>query len=203
MHSEDRLTAPTIFQKDAGMKKVLMFPVVTILTLAMFGCSTKDNPVSRSTVPVESSPARPTQLAWQSSAELGVLYYPPGQIEKGHLSDTDLVTPGHGGNVKADFEYAASAGGKIHVHAELKVPEGAVDHNVLISMTLDTTIVGIHFQPEGLVFNTPASLNFHVNHLNRVEDGPPIGFFYVDDDGNFEPIKYEHLDVHQHPDHSD
>jgi len=142
-------------------------------------------------------------MQFQYSESLGFIFYPAGQVSKGKVSDAELVTAKDGGKVNAEFEYTSVDGKKTHVHAEFQVPKGALNNDVLITMTLDTTVVGVKFQPEGLVFNQPAKLDFHVDHLNQIPDLPPLGFYYVDDGGNFNPVSYENLENHVHPDHSD
>ncbi|HEV8538002.1 MAG TPA: hypothetical protein VGR15_03670, partial [Bacteroidota bacterium] len=122
---------------------------------------------------------------------------------KEDLTGTELITVEHGGVVKAKFELTTSTGKKVHARAELRVPDHAVNQDVQITMTLATDRVAVEFQPEGLVFNEPARLDFHVNHLNQIPEDETVTFVFVDENGNTSSPTYEDLDVHRHSDHTD
>lgn len=185
------------------MKYFIMSSVAIVSLCLMPGCSTTDNPLGFSGESENDGPVRPLTLEWQFPEGQNALYYPPGQVTKSELEVTELVTVEHGGRLKADFEYTTTTNKRIHVKAEFRVPDGAVAKNVLITMTLDTAMVAIRFQPEGLVFLEPALLDLHVSHLNQIPDDWTLEFVHVDEAGNTSPSTYEALDVNRHPDHTD
>ena len=188
---------------EKNMKTFFNLLCLTAMAVLIIGCSEMISPLDSPSRSDGGAPVRPSTISFEYSETLGFIYYPAGYVSKGDVTNSKLVTAKDGGKVKADFEYMSLDGKKTHVHAELQVPKGAVDQDVNITMTLDTIVVGVKFEPEGLVFNQPAKLDFHVDHLNQIPNDPPIGFYYVDDGGNFSPVSYDQLDNHMHPDHSD
>src|SRR5713101_6774720 len=111
------------------MKTLILSFAVAVLALLMFGCSATDNPVGQSPESNVPAPVRQSTISFQYSETLGFIYYPPGQVTKGQVSDVELVTARDGGKVKAEFEYTSADGKKTHVHAELKIAKGAVDQD--------------------------------------------------------------------------
>ena len=185
------------------MKNLLLYTVVAVGALLMFGCSAMDNPLAPPSGSGNNDAVRPQTVQWQFPEGESVLPYPAGDVTKGDISGTELVTVERGGKVKAEFELTTPEGKKVQVHAELKVPRNAVTENVLITMTLDTERVAMKFEPEGLLFTTPATLDFHVNHLNSLPEDQSIQPVYLEENGATSPITYEDLDIHRHSDHTD
>ena len=67
----------------------------------------------------------------------------------------------------------------------LTVPPGAVNKDVVVSMAFDTSVVGLRFSPEGLVFNTPALLDFTSRGLDlrNLLNGTTFDLYWDSEDG--------------------
>lgn len=84
---------------------------------------------------------------------------------------------------------------------KLMIPEGALDEETMIAVTKGATPVGetpeeyqslgeaLQFEPAGLTFNTPATLQFYYPQSSMPEDGIEeriIGYYYINDDSTEE-----------------
>lgn len=172
-------------------KLVFSLSVIGIVILVMSGCRTDTMTApSVSGGAAENSPAPSITIPGLVNNLLTVHLIPlPQGNGKGNIvSSTQLVTPEFGGKITLLANYRASNGKLVSRIAVFTVPSHAVNRAVPITMTFDTTNAAVQFEPSGLVFNKPASLDFKVTGLGLLQSG--IGFYCIGDNGNvqLEPV---------------
>ncbi len=171
-------------------KLVLSLSFIGIVILFMSGCRT-DNmtapDVSGGTAENTSAPVTIPSLV-NNLLTVHLIPLPQGKGKGNLVSSTQLVTPEFGGKITLLANYRASNGNLVSRAAVFTIPPHAVNRAVSITMTFDTTDAAVQFEPSGLVFNKPASLDFNVTGLGLLQSG--IGFYCIGDNGNvqLEPV---------------
>lgn len=162
--------------------------LATLVSLALTGCSTQNNPVSTldGSDPIQAQSHQvfePTILDNGSDPEF--IKQPTSNAAKSIVTATAYVTPSHGGKVDLKSRFYDPMGKKdVEIAFNLKVPRHAVNEPITITMTLDTTnlLANITFEPHGTVFNKPVMFNARCLGLNldNLMDGD-VDVYYVQD----------------------
>ena len=176
------------------MKSLLKSLLVLVLCAAflfMDGCNN-----DQSFGPVASSKNETLQKGGLLGNLLGglvdPLLLPLGAGKNTVVSATKSCSPGSSSTLTISYTYHVLLLLPVTRTASLTVPAGALNQTTSITMSFDTTDCSVHFQPEGLVFNKPASLNFSVSGLGNIGLGL-VGYFYVDNHGVGTPLPYTSL----------
>lgn len=157
------------------MKHTLVLVVlVTFLAALMGGCSQSSNPVTSPEKSTVASSTGSTKLAQPS-----VIPNPPNSKPWPNVSQTVNCTPLLGGHFDLSYTYTTTSGTKCTREVTFIVPPLAVSKNTEITMSLDSTCVGVDFQPEGLVFLVPSILNYSVSGLDPAQLQGNVTFDYV------------------------
>jgi|ERR1051326_678763 hypothetical protein len=157
-----------------------------LFLLGLVGCA---DPAAPSIPPTQT--AKPTAVPTASITNLtnnlvtGVTLQPlpMARTSKPQVSVTQFVSSDAGGKLEGSFWYVSKLGASVTVKASLTIPPGALPQSKQITMTFDTTYCAVRFKPEGLVFNTPASLEYAASNVALI--GINLGFWYDDESGNF------------------
>lgn len=163
-------------------KAVVAILMSVLLGAMMIGCQS-DSPVSVPAVPeVQNAPVTGnTELdCWVTPIAL-----PRSTAPKPVVSRSIEVTSTSGDTVDATLEYTnASTGKTVRVHAIFMVPAGAVSGQKTITMTMDTSVVGVKFAPKGLWFYRTPTLFIEAYNLDPIPWWSSVGLYYFDDYGN-------------------
>ncbi|MBM2840471.1 MAG: hypothetical protein HW412_999 [Bacteroidetes bacterium] len=157
-----------------------------LLGMVVIGCQS-DSPVNVQTDSgIQSEPVIVnTELDGSGPTPIAL---PRAGTKKPVVSRSVTVTPSQGGSVDAVLEYTSASTGKtVKVHAYLYVPAGAVNGNKTITMTMDTSVVGVQYAPKGLKFTGWSFLLLEAYNLDPIPSGSQIGFYYFNDNGGSEP----------------
>jgi hypothetical protein len=100
-----------------------------------------------------------------------------------------------GGRIIMEKYYLAEDGDSIIIYADLRIPEGAFQGTKIITMTADDEFAAIHFYPEMVFADTLRLFQHFVGlHLENYSSGT-LDFVFIQDDGSFELIKKNGLQV--------
>jgi hypothetical protein len=186
------------------MNKFLIVVITGLLILALFGCSDLSNPVNDGHSGVQRPATKATGTAAPSSlldpitsVVLQVLP-PPASGRQTVVSTTGKITAANGGTLQLTYSYKTLLGLIACTRkATFTVPAGAVKKDVTVSMTFDTTYVGVRFSPEGLVFSKPAYLDMSSTglDLSRILALGSPNLYYDDEKGNYEEQKAQSITI--------
>ena len=157
--------------------------VLTLIAMVvLFGCAVQDNPVA----PVQDSPPAALQKMPSPAPILQTL--PPPLLGYQRLIKTTVrIKASTGGTIYLSNAYLAILG-LCSRDASLYIPPGALEQDTDITVAFDTQVAGLRFAPEGLVFKTPASLNFSLKGLDlrNLLQGTSYDFYYDSETGIYE-----------------
>ncbi len=105
-----------------------------------------------------------------------------------------LVTPFDTTKFNAAASYTSLNGNLVTVSVVYKIPSGAVSDSVIVTMEIDTVLVGVKFKPEGLQFAVPTTMDVTVLGLDPFMIGS-LAFVYVKTDGTFEKVQFSAMKV--------
>ncbi len=164
------------------MKKLFLF--IAAISLFYFGCTdvatnSINQPVNSSKkmiqLPAKSAPSSKSGLTIASATGLSV-----SQKINGAIGDILFLS----GN------YTTLSGNKIFAIATLIIPSGAFNGRQTLTMACDNTYAGLDFSPS-MTFNKSLYLTLSFTGLDLKSMGVTnsnVGFYYVDDSGNYTPI---------------
>ncbi|HUL43703.1 MAG TPA: hypothetical protein VLY03_05045 [Bacteroidota bacterium] len=173
-------------------KIVLAGLAALVALLVLAGCEQANPPtaISTSDMQVQSRQGVVSNLL---APIVNLIPLPRGDGKNTVVSKSALVTPWSNTTITLESSYRTVLGTTCTRSLSFTVPAGAVDRPLVVTATLDTADAGVNFKPEGLVFRTPARLDFKVSSLLSLTW--LTAFYYVSDDGNFERISCANLTV--------
>jgi len=167
--------------------KILLTLVCLSLTV-FFVCSD-----STAVSPVSSTGANVSAQKLNLVSGLTTLLLPPGTGTKS-ASTTVVCSPTATTTLNLSCSYRGLLGLPVTRNAKFTVPAGALNQTTSITMSFDSVDVSVHFEPEGLVFNQPASLDYSSTGLGNL-GLTPISFYYIDNAGYGTPMPYVNLSI--------
>lgn len=164
------------------MNAMKSFVLALVAMVMLFGCATHDNPIA----PVQDAQ---TVGALKMASPAPILQDLPLPIwgRPKVVSATQHFVASQGGTISVSYAYWTLLG-KCSRDVSLTIAPGALDRDVDITMALDSAVVGVRFAPEGLVFKTPASLNFSCKglDLSNVLSGTQYYLYYDSETGVYQ-----------------
>jgi hypothetical protein len=157
------------------------FLLALVATVILFGCGPHDNPVA-------TAPDPPSVLSKEAPAEIGLTYLPaPVSGVQKLIWKSQRIVASKGGTIDLSYAYY-SVLGKCSRNASLKIPPGALAHDTDITMAFDTSVAGVRFQPEGLVFKGQALLDYSIKgvYLSTVASASQYSLYYDSENGYYE-----------------
>jgi hypothetical protein len=165
---------PKVLIEVLMKQSLVLFVIIAFLAALMGGCSQSSNPVTTPEKTTLTSGNPSTKVATPS-----VIPNPPNSKPWPNISQTVNCTPLLGGNFSLSYSYKTTSGTTCTRTVSFLVPPLAVNKNTEITMSLDSTCVGVDFQPEGLVFLVPSILNYSVTGLDESQLQGNVTFDYV------------------------
>ncbi|PJA99635.1 MAG: hypothetical protein CO128_03060 [Ignavibacteriales bacterium CG_4_9_14_3_um_filter_30_11] len=164
------------------MKRILLFSFVVVGFL-LAGCT--DN----------SSVLQPTNSDLNKKAvqsDPATLIKLPFSFLNKHKTVNSIIYGYIGGTVEIEGKIKKG----VEYHGKLKVPAGAFSGKIKFTMKLDNKYAGFDFGPDGATFVLPLLFTGDIEglDLNGV-DPNNLNFGFVDDNGNFEPVVYDKLEI--------
>ena len=167
------------------------FLVGILSGIMVMGCR-NDGPVSGTVSDHRNNPA----IAESDCGVVTPISLPRSRGPKPVVTASVIVTPQKGGRVDTVMQYMnASTGQIVLVHAILSVPAGGVNGTKTITMTIDTSVVGVKFGPQGLRFLRVSLFSLEAYNLDPIPSGANIGFYFFDDVGGKEPESWSSMRV--------
>ncbi len=142
---------------------------------------------------LESSDTSPVNGGPVKNDSLIFLSIPPIAEIIVNTSDTAVVKPKGLARLVATLEYLSLDGRYVTLSAVFVIPQNAVEEPVTISMRIDPYTGSLLFQPSGLVFAEPASLDFSTRNIDPIPENALVQFAYVRTGGPNELITFASL----------
>lgn len=124
---------------------------------------------------------------------VSLISLPSGEGKNIPVSTTQTVTRSGGGKLQLSYTYKSFLGINVSRTATFTVAPYAVKKNVDVTMSFDTTCLGVRFKPEGLVFSKPALLDFSANGLNILN--VLYNLYWDDENGNYVQMKTDGISI--------
>jgi len=173
--------------------KIGLFAFAILLTILLSaGCEQANPPTAISAGDMQAQ-VREGTVSNLLARVIDLTRLPWGNGRTAVISKSALVTPGSNTTITLASSYRTFLGTTCTRSLSFTVPAGGVDTPLVVTVTLDTTDAGVKFEPEGLVFKTPAQLDFKVSSLLSLTFS--TAFYYASDDGKFERIPCASLTV--------
>jgi len=172
------------------MKSIVLALVAMVM---LFGCATHENPVmpvqnaQSATANQELSAPMTTPVPILTAVPILVPLPLPIAGPQRLVSKTQRISASEGGRIEISYAYWSLLG-KVSRYARLEIPEGALEKDTDITMAFDTQVLGLRFSPEGLVFKSPAILDFNSRGLDlrNLLAGTLYDLYYDSETGLFE-----------------
>jgi hypothetical protein len=154
-----------------------------VAMVMLFGCATHDNPV----MPEQNATSAASLQKLESPAPILQGLPLPLWGRSRTVSVTQHIVASQGGTISISYAYWTLLG-KCSRDASLTIPPRALDTDMDITVALDSAVVGVRFAPEGLVFKTPALLNFSSKGLDltNVLSGTVYSLYYDSETGLYQ-----------------
>ncbi|HLX11340.1 MAG TPA: hypothetical protein VKS81_00875 [Bacteroidota bacterium] len=173
--------------------RVLAAILCALVIFGAMGCNTS-NPVDVSNTgraPV----VRSGNILGSLLGLVSPLLLPSGNGKGKIVSVQQNCSPNGTTSMSLSYTYGGLLGLPVTRTATFTVPAGALNNTTSITMSFDTTSAMVHFEPEGLVFNTPCKLDFSIGGLGNLLNLSGVGFYYVDNNGVGTPMLTQSLIV--------
>ncbi len=134
-----------------------------------------------------------TNTPMVSTEQVTLLRLPKTQQALKKKTVSVYVTPQDTLDLKAKLSYNSLALKPVNFEAKLTIPRGAVSQPVTITMTLDTVLAKIEFEPSGIVFNKPLLLDVILANLDPISYSGMIDFLYLNPNGTYGKQEFQKI----------